>query len=106
MIKSFSGIRNLSSFLLVCFICGCSSVGPGFANHPVDCAMGFKWADCLPGTAGYENGGGQLTRAEENKQQITGINDRQKVANEQCKIDMQNAAIGPIRNKVEVIRES
>lgn len=25
----------------------------GCANHPVDCAVGFAWNDCLPGTAGY-----------------------------------------------------
>ncbi len=25
----------------------------GCANHPVDCAIGFSHADCLPGTAGY-----------------------------------------------------
>jgi len=25
----------------------------GCANHPVDCAVGFVHADCLPGTAGY-----------------------------------------------------
>ena len=106
MTASFSAFRNLFTLLLVCSVCSCSSVGPGFANHPVDCAMGFKWADCLPGTAGYENGGGQLTRAEEAKQQLAGINEQQKAANEQCKIDMQNAAIDPIRNSVEVIRES
>ena len=32
----------------------------GCAHHPVDCAIGLPWADCLPGTAGYANGvGGQ-----------------------------------------------
>jgi hypothetical protein len=25
----------------------------GCANHPIDCAVGFAHADCLPGTAGY-----------------------------------------------------
>ena len=25
----------------------------GCAHHPLDCAVGFAWADCLPGTAGY-----------------------------------------------------
>lgn len=30
----------------------------GCAHHPVDCAVGFTWADCLPGTAGYTNGVG------------------------------------------------
>lgn len=33
----------------------------GCAHHPVDCAIGLPWADCLPGTAGYSNGiGGQV----------------------------------------------
>ena len=27
----------------------------GCANHPVDCAVGFHHADCLPGTAGYDD---------------------------------------------------
>jgi hypothetical protein len=26
----------------------------GCQNHPVDCAAGFAWDDCLPGTKGYE----------------------------------------------------
>jgi len=26
----------------------------GCANHPVDCALGFVHADCLPGTMGYD----------------------------------------------------
>jgi hypothetical protein len=25
------------------------------AHHPVDCAIGFYHADCLPGTAGYSD---------------------------------------------------
>jgi hypothetical protein len=25
------------------------------ANHPIDCAVGFYHADCLPGTAGYSD---------------------------------------------------
>ena len=27
----------------------------GCANHPIDCSVGFYHADCLPGTAGYDN---------------------------------------------------
>ena len=39
--------------LLALFLAGC-------AHHPLDCAIGLPWADCLPGTAGYTNGvGGQ-----------------------------------------------
>jgi hypothetical protein len=34
----------------------CSAVpgDPGFAGHPLDCAVGFMHADCQPGTAGYQ----------------------------------------------------
>ncbi len=41
---------------------GCSNVGPGFANHPIACSMGFIWDDCLPGTKGWDNGGGRIYR--------------------------------------------
>jgi hypothetical protein len=27
----------------------------GCANHPIDCAVGFHHADCLPGTSGYDD---------------------------------------------------
>ncbi|SIO71974.1 hypothetical protein SAMN05444172_8350 [Burkholderia sp. GAS332] len=47
---AFSGVLTL--------LASCSSVGPGFANHPGDCALGILWSDCLPGTRGYANGGG------------------------------------------------
>src|ERR1700737_2887294 len=52
------GMRRF--FIIVALLClaACSSVpgDPGFANHPLDCAMGFRHADCNPGTAGYNNG--------------------------------------------------
>jgi hypothetical protein len=34
----------------------CSKVpgDPGFAGHPLDCAVGFMHADCEPGSLGYE----------------------------------------------------
>lgn len=32
-----------------------SVVLAGCANHPIDCAVGFHHADCLPGTAGYDD---------------------------------------------------
>lgn len=25
------------------------------ANHPIDCAVGFHHADCIPGSAGYDS---------------------------------------------------
>jgi hypothetical protein len=34
-------------------VSACSDVGPGMKNHPVDCAIGIPWGDCLPGTGGY-----------------------------------------------------
>ncbi len=34
------------ALVLALFLSGC-------ANHPMDCAVGFAHADCLPGTAGY-----------------------------------------------------
>jgi hypothetical protein len=37
------------------WLSGCSSVGPGLANHPIDCAVGYAWADCRPDTPGYKN---------------------------------------------------
>jgi len=51
--------------LISALLCGCSSAGPGLANHPLDCAIGVTWGDCLPGTAGYRNGGGQQTKSEQ-----------------------------------------
>lgn len=39
----------------------------GCAHHPVDCAIGIPWSDCLGGTAGYNNGGGSDTRENELK---------------------------------------
>jgi hypothetical protein len=43
--------RLVSALLSVTLLSGCS-------HHPVDCAIGLPWADCLPGTAGYANGVG------------------------------------------------
>src|ERR1700722_16989483 len=39
-------MNRLGTLILALFLAGC-------ANHPVDCAIGFAWGDCLPGTAGY-----------------------------------------------------
>jgi len=46
----------------IIFLSGCSNVGPGFANHPIACSMGIAWDDCLPGTKGWDNGGGRIYR--------------------------------------------
>ena len=45
----------------------------GCAHHPLDCAVGFAWADCLPGTAGYNNGVGQPTKENETRQSNVNI---------------------------------
>ena len=37
----------------------------GCAHHPLDCAMGIAWADCLPGTSGYSNRFAELTKLDE-----------------------------------------
>lgn len=34
---------------------GCTGLNSA-ANHPVECAIGFAWPDCEPGTAGYARG--------------------------------------------------
>jgi hypothetical protein len=52
----FSGVVALIS------LTGCSNVGLGFANHPVACSLGYVWDDCLPGTKGWDNGGGKIYR--------------------------------------------
>jgi hypothetical protein len=38
-------------------VAACSEVpgDPGWAHHPGECGMGIVHADCLPGTAGYNN---------------------------------------------------
>lgn len=55
--------RLISLPILVALLSSC-------ANHPVDCAIGIPWSDCLPGTAGYNNGGGSRTKETEMKIKI------------------------------------
>lgn len=55
--------RIAAAFMAVAALSGC-------AHHPVDCAIGLPWADCLPGTAGYANGVGVTTRENEAKQKV------------------------------------
>jgi hypothetical protein len=50
--------------------CAVDNYGVGFRHHPLDCAVGFPHEDCLPGTAGYENGQGkQVARARAGEEQ-------------------------------------
>jgi hypothetical protein len=88
-----------------CFLSGCSSVGPGFKNHSADCAIGVAWADCLPGTAGYNNGGGSIHRQEAAKAQADAIGAAFAAAAEQCRASYATPELDPIRHKVEFIRE-
>ena len=84
---------------------GCSTVGPGFKNHPGDCAIGIPWADCLPGTPGYNSGGGRVHR-EEAKKDSDAIMAAGKSVGEQCKNEMDTPELDPIRQKVELFRPS
>ncbi len=88
---------------------GCSTVGPGFANHPGDCAIGIAWADCLPGTAGYNNGGGRIHREEAQQQvqqQNAVIQGQFKSATAQCAVELQSPGLDLIRSKVELFRDT
>ncbi len=54
--------KFLIGIVVIFMLFGCSNVGPGFANHPIACSFGVAWDDCLPGTAGWDNGGGKIYR--------------------------------------------
>ena len=92
-------MRKFLLFVVVACLSGC-------AHHPVDCAMGFAWSDCLPGTAGYNNGGGEQPRAEQSNKEFTSISAQFQAAFVQCKADMQLAELDPLRTKVELVRDS
>lgn len=47
------------AMLAACLLMG------GCAHHPLDCALGIAWADCLPGTSGYSNRYVELTRLDD-----------------------------------------
>lgn len=93
----------LSSFL---FMSGCSTAGPGLANHPLDCAIGIKWADCLPGTPGYNNGGGQQTRAEQARQEAAAIDATMQPIFAECEAKLADPAFDPLRKKIQIGRLS
>jgi hypothetical protein len=90
----------------VALLSGCSDVGPGLAHHPLDCAIGFPWADCLAGTPGYNNGGGQETRAEEARQKAAAANAQRQSDSTQCVDEMRSPELDPIRSKVELVRQT
>lgn len=97
---------SFAAFLLALgLLAGCSSVGPGLMNHPADCAIGIPWADCLPGTNGYANGGGKVHRDEVTKQR-TENSERNTALLGQCDTSYQTLELDPIRNKVQFSRKS
>ncbi|MFM0526919.1 hypothetical protein PQR11_18250 [Paraburkholderia strydomiana] len=102
MNKKFAGISAV-----VAMLAACSSVGPGFANHPADCAIGIAWADCLPGTKGYANGGGSLHRKEAvdaAKTQHDVVAAQFDAARKQCDADMAVPDLDPLREKIQFAR--
>lgn len=103
MNKKFIAVSSV-----IALLAGCSSVGPGFANHPADCALGIAWADCLPGTKGYANGGGSLHRkeaAEAAKVQHDAIAAQFEAVHKQCEADMAIPKLNPLREKIEFARK-
>jgi hypothetical protein len=84
-------------------LAGCSSVGLGFANHPADCALGIAWADCLPGTPGYANGGGSLHRKEAAQAQNDTVLAQLSAIRNQCEADYATPELDPIRHKIEFL---
>jgi hypothetical protein len=100
-------VKGLAT-VAVALLGGCSSVGPGFANHPGDCALGIPWADCLPGTRGYANGGGSLHRkeaADAAKAQHDAIQAQFDAVRKQCETDFATPELDPIRHKIEFMRQ-
>src|SRR5271169_2251074 len=45
----------MSRVIIAAVVASLSVLAAGCANHPIDCAIGFYHADCLPGTAGYSD---------------------------------------------------
>ena len=103
---SLRNTANTIGLVLTVVLCGCSDVGFGLGHHPGDCAIGIPWADCLPGTPGYNNGGGQQSRAAEAKQKADALRSQVQGENQQCAGEMQSADLDIIRAKVELFRES
>ncbi|WP_126223619.1 hypothetical protein [Burkholderia ambifaria] len=100
--------KLIAVLAIIALLEGCSSVGPGFANHPADCALGIPWADCLPGTKGYVNGGGSLHRkeaADAAKAQHDAIAVQFEAVHQLCQADMAQPELNPLREKVEFDRK-
>jgi hypothetical protein len=85
-IKKVSLINFRLLFLGAFFssLVGCSNVGPGFANHPIACSLGYVWDDCLPGTKGWDNGGGKIYR--EGAQKVLDKYSQQEIMDSQDRI--------------------
>jgi hypothetical protein len=79
-------------------------VGFGLAHHPGDCAIGIPWADCLPGTAGYNNGGGAETRQQHDAPIIEANHATSQALDRDCQAQLAAHDLDPIRGKVELVR--
>lgn len=97
-------VRVLAGIAVTTWLVGCSSVGPGLANHPADCAIGIPWADCLPGTRGYANGGGSYHR-EAAKAQRDALTAKFDDALKQCEAGMTTPELDPLRAKIQFSRK-
>lgn len=86
---------------------GCGSKKPQPPDYAGECARGVALPECLPGTAGYSKGGGQIHReaAERQRaQQLASAEAALRAAREACRADYDNPALNPIRSKVELLR--
>ncbi|MFM0732642.1 hypothetical protein PQQ52_19350 [Paraburkholderia sediminicola] len=70
--------------------------------------MGIAWADCLPGTRGYANGGGSVHRkeaADAAKAQNDAIAARYEAVRKQCEADMVARDLDRLRDKIQLGRK-
>ena len=70
--------------------------------------MGIPWADCLPGTRGYANGGCSLHRkeaADAAKAEHDRLAAQFEAVRQQCTADMAIPELAPLRDKIEFQRK-
>jgi hypothetical protein len=91
--------RGASARAVVALL-GCSDVGPGFKNHPVDCAIGVTWADCQPGTLGYVGSPAQLRGQQE------AVAQKMKQAREISEAAMNECKEKRLRKELKTYKES
>lgn len=96
-------------FALLLALSGCGSKKPQPPDYAGECARGIALPECLPGTAGYSKGGGQLHReaAERQRaQQLASAEAAMRASREACRSEFEQPALNPIRAKVELLRVS